>query len=299
MNIYDLDYFASVAQHLNIGKAAEALGLTQSALSRSISRLESLAGQSLFSRHPRGVVLTPAGEVLLQRASRIRMEYDDAMREMQRMRSGQLGQLRIGYSHSVAHDLVMAATRQLIVERVAAHVQIVELMMQDLLDMLGDGKLDILIGPAPELPSEEITISPLYQDHLLVFADRDHPLLQRGHVGWADLAAEPWLLPRRDNRIRRILEEKASASGVPPLDVRVESHTVNPAQYSLLRGTRLLSIGSAWAVKPLRQLGLEVLEVPDLILNREIVSIQRAGGYVSPLGERLEELLRQHIGHTG
>lgn len=294
MNIYDIDYFASVAEHKNIGKAAEALGLTQSALSRSISRLEVLAGQRLFTRHPRGVELTPAGEVLLHRASKIRVEYDDAMREMQQMRSGQLGLLRVGYTPSVDQSLVMAATRQLIVERVAAHLKMFELVMQDLIDMLHDGQLDIIIGPAPELATTELKISPLYRDHLLVVADREHPLFKRLHVNWADIAAEPWLLPQRNNRTRSMLEDKAMSCGLPPLDVRIESHTVNQAQFNLLRGTRLLSMCSEWLVKPMRALGLEVLEVTDFTLSREIVSIHRAGAYVSPLGERLEELLRQH-----
>lgn len=295
MNIYDIEYFASVAEHRNIGKAAEALGLTQSALSRAISRLEEQAGQRLFTRHPRGVVLTPAGEVLLNRAGKIRVEYDDAMREMQQMRSGQLGLLRVGYAPSVDQSIVMAATRQLIVERVAAHLQIFEMVMQDLLAMLHAGQLDIIIGPAPEPASADLKVSPLYRDHLLVLADRKHPLFKRLQVSWADIAAEPWLLPQRNNRIRRILEDKSMASGLPPLDVRVESHTVNQAQFNLLRGTRLLSMCSEWLVKPMRTLGLEVLEVNDFMLNREIVSIHRAGAYVSPLGERLEELLSQHL----
>ncbi|WP_141104185.1 helix-turn-helix domain-containing protein, partial [Noviherbaspirillum denitrificans] len=52
MNLNDIDYLATVAEHRHVGRAADALGLTQPALTRAIARMEALVGMPLFERHP-------------------------------------------------------------------------------------------------------------------------------------------------------------------------------------------------------------------------------------------------------
>ena len=94
MNLNDIDYLVAVAEHRHVGRAAETLGLTQSALTRALARLESLAGLPLFERHPKGVIPTEAGLAFLRRARRIQLEYDDTLSELHQMKTGELGILR-------------------------------------------------------------------------------------------------------------------------------------------------------------------------------------------------------------
>ncbi|KAI1698544.1 bacterial regulatory helix-turn-helix protein, lysR family domain-containing protein [Ditylenchus destructor] len=88
MNLNDIDYLVAVAEHRHVGRAAEALGLTQSALTRALARLEALAGLPLFERHPKGVMPTEAGLAFLRRARRIQLEYDDTLSELHQMKTG-------------------------------------------------------------------------------------------------------------------------------------------------------------------------------------------------------------------
>ena len=83
-----IQYFLTVAETLNFGRAAERLGIAQPALSRSIRQLEQQFGFALFERSTRRVALTPAGEVL----------YRDGADAMKRLatacaRAGQVGRL--------------------------------------------------------------------------------------------------------------------------------------------------------------------------------------------------------------
>ena len=294
MNIDDIEYLVTVAQHGNIGRAADALGLTQPAVTRAVARLEALAGQRLFVRQPKGVTPTPAGEALLRRALRIRIEYDDAVRELQQMKSGQTGLLRVGYTPTADEALVVGAIRQLLVERPAARLRLVEDLMPALVEQLLDGRLDLIVGPRPPGSDAAVVFAPLYDDCLRVVADQQHPLAQGGAVHWADVAAEPWLLPAPHNRLRQMLDQRTAAAGLPPLNVRVETHAVSAGQFHMLLGTRLLSLGRAEAEPALRRAGLGLLAVADLELAREVGCSHRAGAYVSPLSERLLDLLQAH-----
>src|SRR5690348_18491559 len=98
MNLRDIEYFAVVAQHGHLGRAAEELGLSQPALSMSLRRLERSAQAKLVKRTPKGVELTAVGAAPLSHAARLRLARDDLARELADLAHGHAGQLRIGAS---------------------------------------------------------------------------------------------------------------------------------------------------------------------------------------------------------
>lgn len=161
MNINDIDYLAALAEFRNLGRAAEAPGLTQPALSRALRRLETLAGQPLFERHPKGVVPTPAGIAFLRRMMRVRVEYDDALSELRQMKSGNLGLLSVGYSPSVDEAVVIEASRRLLFERPAARLKLVSRMLQELLDQLVRDMVRVIVADQAirRLSGENLTSS--------------------------------------------------------------------------------------------------------------------------------------------
>ena len=291
LNFDDFDYLLAVAKHANIGRAAEALGLTQSAVTRAVARLEALAGQALFVRHPKGVTPTPAGLALLRRAQRIGLEYHDAMRELHQMKSGQLGLLRVGCSPTVEEGLVIGVARRLLLERPAARLALDEALMPPLLERLAEGSLDLAVGPVPDDAAGGFKSRFLYEDQLRLVADRDHPLFTLPKVTWTELGAQGWMLPPPPNRLRLRLEQAAVEAGCPPLDVRVETRSPGLSHFRLLKGTRMVSLCNQWLAPAARRAGLEVLDSDLLGLSRRIAVVRRAGGYLSPLAERLEELM--------
>ena len=96
MTITQLEYFMAVAEHKNISKAAEALFMTQPALSRQITAMEEELGIHLFFRKSRPITLTPAGEVLYRGLGGFTEKYYDVVRKAQIIGSGVGGALHFG-----------------------------------------------------------------------------------------------------------------------------------------------------------------------------------------------------------
>ena len=81
MELRDLEYFAVVAEHGHVGRAAEALGLSQPALSKSLRRLEKAMQAKLVKRTPKGVELTAVGSALHMHVHRLRLSLNDVVHE--------------------------------------------------------------------------------------------------------------------------------------------------------------------------------------------------------------------------
>ncbi|WP_455774487.1 LysR family transcriptional regulator, partial [Burkholderia stabilis] len=109
MDTRDLEYLLAVERHGSIGKAADALGLSQPALTKAVQRLETQVGVTLFERTASGMTPTQAGARFVARAQRIALEFDDAMQEMRAIQGGEQGVVRIGYSPTVPTALVLGA----------------------------------------------------------------------------------------------------------------------------------------------------------------------------------------------
>ncbi len=298
MNLDDLHYLLAVAEHRNIGRAAESLGLTQPALTRAIRRLETEAGQPLFTRHPKGVEPTAAGTALLARARRIHVEHDDAMQELQQMKVGRLGLLRLGLNPSADFALFTTAARRLLAERPAARLRLIEGLTQETMELLINGQIDLFVAPLPAPLPPELEARPLYRDGLHVVADSGHPLCRRSELTLADVAAEPWLLPPAHYRVRTLLERRVADAGLPALTERVECNSFHLDTFRLLLGTRMLSLCTAAVVDAVQRLGLQTLEVKGLDLERDVSVLRRVGAYVAPLSQRFEELLREECAKT-
>src|SRR6185369_8911919 len=116
MDLRDIEYFVVVARHGHLGRAAEALGLGQPALSMSLRRLEKSAEAKLVKRTPKGVELTAVGAALLSHVSRLKLARDDLAREVADLAQGRAGHLRVGSSPSNAEVLLPEACSALLIE---------------------------------------------------------------------------------------------------------------------------------------------------------------------------------------
>ena len=298
MTTDEMRYLVTIARERNIGRAADVLGLTQPALTRAIARLEAVAGQRLFVRHPRGVEPTPAGQLFVQRAQQMLMAYEDALRELNLMKAGQLGLLRVGCSPSIDKDLLAAATRRLVVERPTAQLLLKERLAPELLRLLEQGELDLVIAPLLGALPPGVSATPLHISRLHVVGCASHPLQRPGGaLSLAQVQAEPWLLSAAPGPLRREIDALMARAGLAPLNVRVETDSLTHLQFQLLRGTRLLSMCSDWTLRAVSEMGLRRLHVPELALQRQIAVLQRRGAFMPPLAERLSALLGEEVLH--
>ncbi|MDN7545976.1 LysR family transcriptional regulator [Burkholderia cenocepacia] len=293
MDTRDLEYLLALERHGSIGKAADALGLSQPALTKAVQRLEAQVGVTLFERTANGMTPTPAGARFVARAQRIALEFDDAMQEMRAIRGGEQGVVRVGYSPTVPNAFVLGACRQLIRERPAARLRLRCRLARELLDLLAAGELDLVVAPEPQQPDPALDTIALFDDRLTVLADAAHPLQRKRALTLADLADQEWLLPETTIPVRHRIDDAFRARGLPAPRLRVETDFGNTSLLQLLRGTSLLCVGGADALAQVTGLRTLDLRAGELELDRRIGAMHRAGAYVPPLAQRMIALLRE------
>ncbi len=293
METRDLDYLLEVHRCGSIGKAAEALGMSQPALTKAIKRIEGEVGLAVFHRSPNGVALTPGGTVFVERARRIALEYDDALKELRAIQTGEQGILRVGYSPTVPDSIVLRACRQLMNERPAARLRLRRRLADDLFTLMKAGELDMAVAPEPPNMSKEFNTLPLFRDRLHVMADESHPLHHKARLRLRDLVHEEWLLPGANIPLRCQVNDAFRRQGLAEPALRVETDFAVPALLELLRGSRMLCIAGNAAANAQRGILPLNVDEEELNLARSVGAVLRAGGYVSPLAQRLVELLQR------
>ncbi|SOF00143.1 transcriptional regulator, LysR family [Burkholderia sp. OK233] len=293
METRDLDYLLAVEEHGGIGKAAEALGMSQPALTKAIQRVEAQTGLALFQRTANGVAPTQAGSLFLARARRIALEYEDALKEMHAIRSGEQGVLSLGYSPTVPAALVLGACRQLLKERPAARLRLRRRLARDLVDLLVAGELDLIVAPEPNRDADELSFVELFRDSLSVLADDSHPLHRKRNLRLADLANQEWLLPGPTIVVRQQVDAAFIRQGLAVPKLRVETDFGSTSLLHLLRGTTMLCVAGTESFDALEGLRALNLDTNELDLRRHIGVVSRKGAYLSPLAQRAMALLKE------
>ena len=193
MELRHLRYFVAIAEERSFTRAAERLWVAQPGLSTQIRRLESELGTQLFERHTRGVDLTDAGEVFLERA-RTALAAAEAARSTGRdLEEGLVGSVRLGIVTGAGWPGTSALLGRFGRERAAIELTVVESYGGTLLRDLRDGRLDAMIAPSV-FGSAELRRVRLGREPWLVLAGPDHRLAGCGPVTVPELEGERFVV---------------------------------------------------------------------------------------------------------
>jgi DNA-binding transcriptional LysR family regulator len=192
-----LNVLREVALRGSFSAAAESLAYTQPAISQQIARLEKHVGVKLIEREPRGVRLTPAGEVLVRHTERVMAQLAAADEELQDVAAQARGRLRIGSFATAAGTIVPRAVAAFRPLRPAIEVEISLLDPHESIPAVRRGDLEIAIteegGFESEVDTDGLQIEHLLDDHMWVSLPADHPLATRPTVDLVDLRDEDWM----------------------------------------------------------------------------------------------------------
>jgi DNA-binding transcriptional LysR family regulator len=291
LGLRDVEYFAVVADHGNVGRAAESLGLSQPALSRSLRRLETAIQAQLFARTPKGVELTAVGSALLSQVRRLRLAVDDVAREAADLSRGLAGHLRIGASPVTTEHLggIYATLRK---QAPRLTLQITAADSDVTLPLLRKGGLDLIVNYLPTTPHEGTVQERLFDEEWVVFASSYHWLADRRRVTLRDLVQEQWTLSVPSLLNVRWLYRAFEDRGLPPPRVAIEVRTIRP-RLQICASTDLLSFTSRRILREAApSYRLKEIPVKELTLRRTVGVIQREGGYLSPTARRFIEILK-------
>ncbi|TDT94947.1 LysR family transcriptional regulator [Azorhizobium sp. AG788] len=191
-----LRYFLATAEELNYRRAAERLRIAQPGLSQQIKKLEEIVGTPLFDRTRRTVRLTLAGELFMHEARKTLAHAESAMLVARRAGRGEVGRIAIGYVGSAAYTGVLTTmVGKFRSSYPEVELQISEMEMQQQLDQLDQGRLDIgFIRPPVPLPVGIGTIPVLFEDIVLALPEA-HPQGASEQVALASLNEDIFITP--------------------------------------------------------------------------------------------------------
>ncbi|MCB1754872.1 MAG: LysR family transcriptional regulator [Gammaproteobacteria bacterium] len=197
----------AVADHDSLLQAANALGLSQPAVTKALHELESELGVELFVRTSRGTYPTEYGRLLAARARIIFSQLARASDELFDLRDGFSGHVRVGTLIAGAASLLPMAIVALQQTYPGIRVLVTEGTYEQLVPQLRQGTLDLLLGRLPaHRYREELDVEPLYQERVEFVVRPEHPSLAMEAPALESLRAWPWILPPPDTTLRQMLE---------------------------------------------------------------------------------------------
>ncbi len=207
--------FQAVLREGSFLKAARALGLAQPTVTLHIQELEAQFGLELFDRRGRRRPLTPAGELLAERAGPILDSFDRLARSMAELRDGRSGLIRVGSIEPAASQRIMPLLGRLQRERPALRVHLDVSGTNGISRGVADGDLDLGLCSAP--PAElGLAFEPLFAEEMALLVPRGHRLAGRKPLRARDLEGEPLLLTEQGCAYRRTIETALQERGVRP-----------------------------------------------------------------------------------
>ena len=179
MELRDIEYFAVVAEHAHLGRAAAALGLSQPALSKRLRRLESALQTKLVRRTTKGVELTLEGSTLLTRVSELRVSLQNVAREIAEVGAGRVGRLRVGAGFAISEQFLSAAFAAILESSPRSSLQVTLSDNDLMIPALRDGALDLIINYHPPRLPEGLVFEQLFSDRYVLSASASHPLAKK------------------------------------------------------------------------------------------------------------------------
>jgi DNA-binding transcriptional LysR family regulator len=210
-----LQHFVEVARHGNYARAAEALGLAQPTLTRSIQALERQVGAKLLDRGRAGATPTALGAELLERAVALLRQADETEQDMRLLTGRAAGHIRIGTGAYAADISVGAAAARLSRRHPGISLDISIHDWTGLVLRLLDGQLDLVVAEASAaLEDERLAVEQLPSHRGVLFCRAGHPLfgLDR-RLTAADLSAFPFVSTSLPQRLESALATQAPRAG--------------------------------------------------------------------------------------
>jgi DNA-binding transcriptional LysR family regulator len=282
MRIDDLRISLALGKTANLHRAAEALGLTPSALSKALARMEEIAGTALFERTPRGVIPTSAGEALIAHASKIVRSVDDLQNELEDRRLARMGTVRLGVVPNLIPSVLSPVLARFLDIRPMANFSIDTGSTTQLLARLRDGELDLILAARQAVDERQIAQLPLPPVRLEMVASASHPRLARLRT-LADLTGERWLLQPRSTYLRQLLDQRFASAGLPAPEITVQVAASPMVFTSLIRHSALLSILPSALLRQAEGTGLVALGGANMSTEHDLAILWRADGYISPV----------------
>jgi DNA-binding transcriptional LysR family regulator len=294
MEIRQLKAFLAIAEARTFTAAAQRIHYTQAALSMQIKQLEKEVGLPLFVRMPRRVVLTEAGERLIERARLIMREHDAALSEIAELAGAERGRLRLGSaSGMVSAEALPAILKKLRKSHTGAEVLVSSGTSEELVKKIHAGELDMAFVSLP-VEARSIETELMSQDQLVAVASPRHPLAAQRVISAFALAGENLILGEQGGNTRRLIDEFFSEAGLKP-KVVMELSRQAAIKNMVASDMGVGIVPFSTAREDVERGRLVRWWIEGVRINWELGVARLSGGYLSPVCQSFLGLCREHF----
>ncbi|GER16981.1 LysR family transcriptional regulator [Variovorax boronicumulans] len=290
ITLQQLEAFVEVAKTTNFRAAAQALHVSQPALSRTVRIVEDLVGARLFDRDTRHVELTPAGRELLPIALRILENFNSSFSELSQFLEGRSGHLTIAALPSTGVALLPGAIAEFRQQHPQVQFSLIEGPAEAVRAAVDEGRADFGLSVRPGT-HEPLLYRHLRDDPFVLLCRRDDPLAARGSVSWSVFATRPFIASSFQSSIRPITDAAFLQRGLQ-VQPALEYPSVAVAGALVAAGLGLTALPRlALQLSQNDELATVPLQRP--LMSRPIGLVTRAGRSPSPVGRAFMDLLHR------
>ena len=269
-----------LAEVHHMPSVASAMGVSQSAVSQAIARLENMLAQPLFLRTVRGMTPTENGRRWIEAFERVLSELRHIPEDIAALSGVVLGLVSIGALPLARSQLLPLAIAAVLQRHPQLHIRSLESPFEELTASLLSGRIDFIVG-AQRVGTDNAFVShPLFQDKAALVARAGHPLAARETLSLADLEGFRWILSRAGTPLRESLVQFYLQREVAPPIPAVET-----GDLALLRG--LLVSSDMLTVLSAHQLHHEVKTGQLVVLPFDMPGMERVIGITTRKGAHL------------
>lgn len=277
LRLRDLRLLQDVARLGSMAKAARELGITQPAVSKALSELETLLGVRLLDRSAGGVLPTQYGEALLRHATVMFDELRQVNLDLAHLADPTVGALRVACPEFVAAGILPVALERFAKRfpRVVVDVVQAENIAPEF-RLLRDRQVDLMIGRVPALQpvaGDDVAIELLFGERLHVVTGAKSRWVKKRKLGLAELAHEQWTLPPADSLAGGLAREAFAAEGLAAPQATIVSFSLHLRKAAAASGQFLTVLHDSVLQLSRETSALRVLPVAMKIKTQPVAAI--------------------------
>jgi DNA-binding transcriptional LysR family regulator len=290
LTLKQLRAFVAVAEAEQFTRAADKLGLSQSAVSTLVRQLEANLGLRLFDRHTRLLRLTQPGAEILPVAKRAVADIEGIVENVHELSSLSRGRVAIAAGTLQAALLLPRLIDAFNRRHPNVDISLHDVSEKTVLEMVKGGAVDLGVGTVPEEESEVVGAK-LTTDVFLVVMRGDNPLAGR-ELRWRDLASVPLIGPQRGNPIRERLEAELARGGIVlTLHRSMQDVSLPLTIIGMVEGGLGVAVMTTAVTRLATSMGLTTVTPTDPVIAREVSLIVRRDRSLSPAARQFRDFL--------
>jgi DNA-binding transcriptional LysR family regulator len=275
MLVVQLEGFVETARQRNLSRAAEALHITQPALTARLRSLEDELGSPLFDRMHRGMRLTAAGQAFLPHAERALAAMEEGRTTVVEHATGLAGQLAIGTAPAVGAYVLPGLLARYVARYPAVRLSVQTGHSEEIVDAVARGELDI--GLIRELHHPGVQSHALYEDELILVVPPTHEFAHQPRLELASLTETTLIMFDRASSYYQLTNATFRAAGIVPRGT-IALDNIEAAKQMVRQGLGVAflphsAIAGDVARGTLRAVGLRGVQR----MRRRIIAVRRAG----------------------